>query len=261
MSLYNNKLHEKYTLIFSEINSVDLQIGYFVLTILINLILIYIGLKAIDANKLDSAKNKRKKTLLVSSLITWQLYIFAVASSGALENFDFPPRFVLFLIGPAFLFTGIFIYKNRNYTWIQDIPLQWLIYYQTFRIAVEVLLTLTASAGILHSNVTIQGFNYDMIFAFTAPFVAFFLFQKKPYKRKIIIFWNYLGLTVIASIIFLFITTIYAPHIYGDETNLISTDFGKYPYVLIPGFLMPSAVFIHILSIVQLSRASTASVN
>jgi hypothetical protein len=179
-----------------------------------------------------------------------------VASTGALENFDFPPKFVLYLIGPAFLFTGIFIYKNRNYSWIQHIPEQWLVYYQTFRIAVEILLALTATAGILHSNVTIQGFNYDMVFAFTAPFIAFLLFQKKTFKKKIAIFWNYLGLGVIASIIFLFISTIYFPHIYGGETDLISTDFGKYPYVLVPGFLMPSAVFIHILSIVQLSKAS-----
>ena len=122
-------------------------------------------------------------------------------------------------------------------------------------------MALTATAGILHSNVTIQGFNYDMVFAFTAPFAAFLLFQKKPYKKKFAIFWNYLGLGVIASIIFLFITTIYFPHIYGVEIDLISTDFGKYPYVLVPAFLMPSAVFIHILSIVQLTKAPTATIN
>ena len=100
-----------------------------------------------------------------------------------------------------------------------------------------------------------------MVFALTAPFVAFLLFQKTPFKKKMAIFWNYLGLAIIVSIIFLFITTIYFPHMYGSETNLISTDFGKYPYVFVPGFLMPSAVFIHILSIVQLSKASTATFN
>jgi hypothetical protein len=240
---------------------VVLQIGYIGLTILINLILLFIGIKAINAYKFDVSKNKRKKTLLVSSVVIWQLYIFTIASTGTLENFDFPPRFVVFLIIPAFLFTGIFIYKNRNYNWIQHIPKQWLVYYQTFRIAVETLLALTATAGILHSNVTIHGFNYDMVFAFTAPFVAFLLFRKKPFKKEIVIFWNYLGLAVITSIIFLFFTTIYVPQMYGNETNLISTDFGKYPYVLVPGFLMPSAVFIHILSIVQLSKASSTTVN
>jgi hypothetical protein len=232
-----------------------LQLGYIGLTLLINLILLLIGIKAIDKTFADSLKAKTKKTLLFSCLVSRQLYIFAVAATGILQNFDFPPKFVLFLILPALLFTGIFIYKNRNANWIQNIPKPWLVYYQTFRIAVEILLVFSVTAGILHSNISIQGYNFDLIFAFTAPVVAYIIFQKKTYKENIAILWNFLGLIVIASIIFLFITSIYFPHIYGSETNLISTDFGKYPYVLVPGFLMPSAVFIHILSIVQLSKA------
>lgn len=232
-----------------------LQLGYIGLTLLVNLILLFIGIKVIDKTFADASKAKTKKTLLLSCLITWQLYIFAVASTGILQNFDFPPKFVLFLIFPAFLFTGIFIYKNRNAQWIQNIPKQWLVYYQTFRIAVETLLAFSVTAGILHSNVAIQGYNFDLVFAFTAPVVAYVVFQKKTFGPKVAILWNYLGLAVLASVIFLFITSIYFPHLYGSETILIPTDFGKYPYVLLAGFLMPSAVFIHILSIVQLTKA------
>ena len=238
-----------------------LQLGYIGLTLLINLILLLIGIKAIDKTFVDSSKAKTKKALLLSCLITWQLYIFAIASTGILQNFDFPPKFVLFLILPAYRFTGIFIYINRNNSWIQNIPKQWLVNYQTFRIAVETLLAFSVTAGILHTNVSIQGYNFDMIFAFTAPVVAYMVFQKKTYKANIAILWNFLGLIVIASIIFLFITSIYFPQIYGGEISLISTDFGKYPYVLVPGFLMPSAVFIHILSIVQLTKAPKSEIN
>lgn len=235
-----------------------LQLAYIGLSILVTIILLFIGVRTIDKTFLDPSTAKSKKTLLVTCLLTWQLYIFAIASTGMLENFDFPPKFVLFLIIPAFLFTGIFIYKNRNYGWIQNLPEHWLVYYQSFRIAVEVLLAWSLVAGILHSNVTIHGYNYDLIFAFTAPIVAYLVFQRKSVKLRFALWWNYLGLGVIASIIFLFITTIYFPQLYGSESDLLSTDFGKYPYVLVPGFLMPSAVFIHILSIVQLYKSSKA---
>jgi predicted permease len=80
---------------------------------------------------------------------------------------------------------------------------------------VEILLISTVIAGVLHSNGTTQGFNDDIIFAFTAPFVRFLLFQKnKSLKKKILFLWNYLGLLVIACLIFLFLTTIYFPNNY-----------------------------------------------
>ncbi len=232
----------------------NLQLAYLGLTLFTLLMILYIGIKTINKTFLDPLQNKKKKILFISLLLFWQTYIFGVATTGILQNYNFPPRFVIFFILPAFIFTGIFIYKNRNNQWIQNIPKQWLIYYQTFRLAVETLLALSVTAGILHSNVTIHGYNYDMIFAFTAPFIAFLVFQKKVFNQKIVLLWNYLGLAVIASIIFLFITTIYFPEFYGSETNLLSTDFGKYPYILVAGFLMPSAVFMHILSIVQLNK-------
>ena len=238
-----------------------LQLGYISLTIIMNVILFYIGVKTIDKTFSDPIKVKAKKTLLISSLITWQLYIFAIASTGMLRNFDFPPKFVLFLIFPAFLFTGIFIYKNRNNTWIQNIPKQWLIYYQTFRIAVEILLVFTATEAILHKIVTIEGYNFDMVFGFTAPIIAYFVFQKNTFTPKVAILWNYAGLVVLASIIFLFITGIFFPHLYGSDFALIQSDFGTYPYILLAGFLMPSAVFIHILSIVQLNQAPKSELN
>ena len=81
-----------------------------------------------------------------------------------------------------------------------------------------------------------------------------FLAYKKMTSIKTLIIWNYAGLLVIASIIFLFMSSIYNPQIFGSETILIPAEAVMYPYVLIPGFLMPSAVFIHVLSIAQLSK-------
>lgn len=230
-----------------------LELGYISLTILMLFLLCFIGIKAINAT-FDKTTAKRKRLKLIAALLLWQVYIFALASTDILQNFDFPPRFVLFMILPLFLFTGFFVYKNRNNAWIQNIPPHWLIYYQSFRVLVESLFVFTVAKGILSPIVTIEGYNYDMVFAFTAPIIAFLVFQKKIFSKKVAITWNFLGLAVISVIIFLFQTTIYFPEIYGSDTILMPKEFTFYPYVLVAGFLMPSAVFVHVLSIAQLMK-------
>lgn len=228
-----------------------LKLGYLALSLIMTLLLIGIAKNALY--KTFNKQMARKKLLLVVlGLLAWHLYILLMGTSGFLNNFEFPPRFALFLILPAFLFTGIFAYLNRNNAWLQNVPPSWLVYYQSFRILIETLFVFTVAAGILHKNVTIEGYNYDMVFGYSAPIIGY-LFSRNIIKyRNLAIAWNYLGLAVIAFIIFLFMSTIYTPSLYGEELNLMPMEFTNYPYVIVAAFLMPSAVFVHVLSLTQL---------
>jgi len=230
-----------------------LKLAYISLSILMAIILYLIGNYAIKKSTLEPSQTKLK-IMLAAGLLSWHLYIFLLGSSGFLADLSFPPRFVLVMILPAFLFTGFFLHKHRKSNWIQSIPYQWLPAYQSFRIIIETIFVYTVAAGLLHENVTIQGYNYDMVFASTALVVAFIAYRSKSIPKKLLVIWNYTGLVVIAIIIFLFQTTVYLPEMYGPDTAPFPTDFGMYPYVLVPGFLMPSAVFIHVLSLVQLKN-------
>lgn len=232
---------------------INLKIAYISLTILMIIILIIIGIKTIDKTFIDKITANKKKKTLIFGLILWQIYILIIAYSGVLNDFSFPPKFFLFLILPLFIFTGVYIYKNKNNTWVTRIPEHWLIFYQSFRILIESIFVISVSNGILNHEVTIEGYNFDMIFAYTAPIIGY-LAYKKIVSRKVLIVWNYTGLIVIASIIFLFLSSIFNPQLFGSETILLPEASVKYPYILVAGFLMPSAVFIHVLSIVQLSR-------
>lgn len=98
-----------------------------------------------------------------------------------------------------------------------------------------------------------------MIFALTAPIIAFLVYNINVLSRKILIVWNYLGLLILASVIYLFLSSIYKPEIYGSELPLLPLKAFTYPYVLIAGFLMPTAVFLHILSIIQLKEEEPIS--
>jgi len=230
-----------------------LQLAYVGLSILMTAILILIGLKTINKTFSDKLEVKKKKFLLIVSLVSWHLYVFILASTEFMLDLSFPPRFFLFTILPAFIFIVIFIYKNRNSSWVRNIPSHWLFFYQSFRIGIETLFIFTVAKGILHPNVTIEGYNFDLIYAFTVLVIGLLAFKNFDAYKHIIIWWNYLGLAIIAVIIFLFQSTIYIPEIYGD-IEPFPIEFFNYPYILVPSFLMPSAVFIHILSIVQLRK-------
>ena len=229
-----------------------LKLAYIGLTLVMNITVLWIGFNTINKSYSGEALVKGKKAKLIFAVLLWQLYIFSIATSGVLESYELPPRFPLFLIIPAFLFTGIFIYKNRNSAWIQNINPKHLIYIQSFRIIVETIFVFSLAEGILHKNVTIGGYNMDMIYGFTALLIGYFAFNK--ISKKVVVVWNYLGLTVLASVIFVFMSSIYFPEIYGSTIPLIPMKSVMYPYVLVAAFLMPLAVFIHVLSIVQLQN-------
>ncbi len=229
-----------------------LQLAYITLTIVTILFLIFIGFRAINAS---SNNSRRDKTKLIIGLFLWQIFILLVASTDILKSYEFPPRFAIAFIVPSFIFTGVFLYLNRNKKWIQSIPEHWIIYFQSFRILVELLFVFSVAQGLLNPQVTIEGYNFDMVFAFTAPIIAFLVYHKKTTSRKAVLIWNYLGLAVIASIIYLFLASVYTPEIYGSEVPLLPLEALTYPYVLIAGFLMPTAVFLHILSILQIRKS------
>ncbi|MBK8627640.1 MAG: hypothetical protein IPN86_19375 [Saprospiraceae bacterium] len=233
---------------------INAAFGYIALSIFMNFILYLIGMSCIHASFANPVQRKSKKVALLVGLVLWQIYILIIGNSGILQDFSLPPRVLIFLVIPVFLFTAVFLVLNRHKAWIHNIPPHWLIFYQTFRIAIETLFVFSVAKGILPELVTIKGYNFDMIFACTAPILGYYVVKQKANYRSLALIWNYLGLAVIASIIFLFVTAIYFPQLYGGETSLFPKEFGLYPYPLVPGFLMPSAVFIHVLSILQLQK-------
>jgi hypothetical protein len=228
-----------------------LEIAFLTLTAFTVLFLFLIGTRAINYSGVKPMKNK---VVLVIGLIAWQFYIFIASSFVGMQSYDFPPRFALAFIIPSFAFTGLFLYRNRNEKWIFGIQEHWLVYFQSFRVLVELLFVYALAEGVFNKEVTIEGFNFDMVFAFTAPIMGLLVYRQKVIPRKSLVFWNYIGLAILASVIMVFMISIYTPHIFGSEVPLLPLEAMTYPFVLIAGFLMPTAVFLHILSLIQLKK-------
>lgn len=228
-----------------------LEIAFISLTVVTTAFLLFIGNRAIESSEVNIFRNK---LILVVALVGWNVYILVASSFKSLQSYDFPPRFALAFIIPSFIFTGVFLYLNRNKPWVLQIPKHWLIYFQSFRILVETLFVFGLVAGVFNREVTIEGYNFDMIFAISAPFIGYFGYQKRLLPNRLLTLWNLLGLVVLASVIVAFLISIYAPEIFGGTGPLLPLKAMTYPYVLIAGFLMPTAVFLHVLSIIQLRK-------
>lgn len=198
---------------------------------------------------------KRQKGLrLVSGLTVWQLFIYLVSESGFTLSLEFPPRFAIVFIVPSFIFTAIFLYSNRNSNWIKKVSLKQITLFQSFRILVENIFLWSVAKGILHYNVSIEGYNFDMIFGFTALLVYLIIWVLKKENKKLLLYWNYLGILVLASVIFVFVSTLYLPQIYGFDKTPMKVSFLEYPFILVAAFMMPLAVFLHILSIIRINK-------
>ena len=144
------------------------------------------------------------------------------------------------------------MYRNKH--WVASIPNRQITLFQSFRIVVELLFVWSCSEGTLHKNATIEGYNFDMIFGFSALLIYSLADQFKLGGPKLLLFWNFLGLLVLLSVIFVFNSTLYFPHIYGLEPTSLTTSFLEYPFILVAGFMMPLAVFFHCLSILHIQK-------
>jgi hypothetical protein len=157
------------------------------------------------------------------------------------------------MIFPLFLFAVVFLYRNKNSSLLHALPIHVPIFYQSFRAIIEVLFYFTFLQGILPVQVTFDGANYDVLLGISALFVGYYALRKSVSKRLLIV-WNYIGIGVVGFAAFTFITSFYFPSIWGQENVEISQAFNQFPFLLLPAFFMPSAIFMHILSIIQLKK-------
>ncbi|MEL6560721.1 MAG: hypothetical protein AAFQ94_21185, partial [Bacteroidota bacterium] len=199
--------------------------------------------------------NTRLKKLLVPSIILsfWLLIQYLISESGFYHDLSFPPRIPLLMILPLFIFIIFFLRKNRNNQFIRSIPVYAPIAYQSFRVVIEVLFYFTFLEGILPVQVTFEGANYDVLLGASAIIMGIYA-SKKNTSKKVLISWNIIGIAIVAFAAFTFITSFYFPSIWGQESAEISQEFNQFSFLLLPLFFMPSAIFMHGLSIIQLRQ-------
>ncbi len=213
------------------------QIGFYILPI----IMLYSIFQLFS-----SAENKVKlqRDFIVFALV-WTAYTLAMSFSGVLNDTSLPPRAPVFIIIPSFIIIFIVTGRKQFKQLIPKLSQPRLVYIQSFRIIVELLIYGAFVDGKFPQRVTFEGLNFDILMGIMA-IPAGYLIQMGVMKRKGILAWNILGLTVLTLTGYAFISSFY----FSDFT-IISGEIAltQTPYVLLPAILLPIAIFYHVVSI------------
>ncbi len=190
--------------------------------------------------------------VLVVSII-WLVLLALLASNHFFQQLDtFPPHFIA-AIGPPFVLIILLLSTAKGRSWAEPLPLSILTPLHTVRIPVE----LTLYALFMHQQVpklmTFEGGNYDILSGLTAPVIAYFVFGKKQLSLRWLLVWNILALGLVINIVVHAVLSAPLPfqQLAFDQPNV---GILKFPYIWLPGFIVPVVLFSHGVAIIRLLR-------
>ena len=200
----------------------------------------------------DTYEQYEKLPLAMTIFIAiWLIYLSVLSYTEVLTDFSLPPKMPLLVVLPIFILIIVSLFKKGTSDFVAATSVSWLIYIQSFRIIVELIIWGAYKEGIVPVETTFEGQNLDIIVGLTAVPLAYYA-KKKKIEPIVLVLWNIASLLILANTVRLFITTAYFPAEMMQDGPLVGSEFAKLPYLLIAGFFMPLAIYIHALSLKQL---------
>ncbi len=186
---------------------------------------------------------------LFGVIAAWLGLTALLAASGFLSQWDAkPPHFPL--VPLAALAGVVLLHMSKPVrAALLAAPRHWAVAFQTFRIGVELSFWGLFATGGAPVQVTFEGRNFDVLVGLSAPLIAFAI-SRFDLRPRFVITWNALSLAVLFNTIVTTISSLPGPfHLHWPGPAF--TAFGAWPFVWIPAFLAPLAIFLHIFSIRQ----------
>ncbi len=219
---------------------------------LICLIIILNGLKTV-LNKTGWDRSKRRAIFWSSviAIIIWVFIITFLAQKGFFADFSqFPPRPVLALIIPLLVIFLIAISKSGTQL-LKSVPPEWLVFMQSFRVIVELLLWFAFLANKLPVQISWEGGNLDVLTGILALPGGYVLYRRRKYSYKLTIVFNVIGILLLLNILVIAVLSMPTPIRYfmNEPSNAL---IARFPFILLPAVLVPMAFSLHLLSLRQL---------
>jgi len=188
---------------------------------------------------------------MVITVFLWVALLTVLSLKGFFADFSkLPPRPALAILVPL-PFVLLFAFSRRGTQLLKSIPPHWLILFQSFRIIVELLIWFAFLANKLPVQMTFEGRNFDVLSGVLALPVAYLIMTRKSLSPKLIVVYNLIGLLLLLNILIVAMLSMPVPFRYF--TNEPSAALvAQFPFILLPGVLVPLAYTFHILSLRQL---------
>jgi hypothetical protein len=186
------------------------------------------------------------------AMVLWFLVVFALAKLGVLAKFEeLPPKIPMVAFGAiavGLVVSRIEVVKEA----LAAMPAWWAVALQTFRLPLELALYWLFTVGLMPSQMTFSGRNFDVLVGLTAPVMAFLMATKRA-PRWLEWAWQVFAVGLLVNVVSIAVTSAPGPQ-HLDWPGGPLTIVAQWPYALLPGFLVPVAVLGHVLAISKLSR-------
>lgn len=225
----------------------------FLLTTLATFGFLYYGFKRAEGEKTNSA-------LTISIfLVVWLFFIGILALNGWFADYEsIPPKLGLVIIPPN-LFVILLMFNKRSRPFLLRIPIASLTYLHMVRVPVEIVLWWLALVKWLPMLLTFEGINYDILSGVSAPFVAIFMVGLRSKAKLGAILWNIVALLLLINIVSHAVLATPLPfQMFAFDQPNIAVFF--FPFVWLPGFIVPAVLFAHLTSLLQLFTPDEESI-
>lgn len=184
-------------------------------------------------------------SVIITLLLGWIALTGALAYLNLLSDFSSTPSPVGWLTAIALLVATVFAVSPFGAAAARATPVAWLIGFQSFRIAVEILLHQGYLAGFVPPQMTWVGRNWDILTGLTAVPVAYFA-ARQTLPRWAAVVWNLAGFALLINILAVgILSTPSSFRLFQNEpANLFIAQF---PYVWLLTVLVPTAWIGHLL--------------
>ncbi|WP_183575602.1 hypothetical protein HDF18_17005 [Mucilaginibacter sp. X5P1] len=212
----------------------------FILTAVLTVLLLY------------KATNYSKQVIIITLL--WLVLQAVVSLTGyyTVTN-SVPPRFALLLF-PPIVFIAILIFTKRGRTAMDGFNVSLLTLLNIVRIPVELTLYWLYLHKLVPEVMTFEGRNFDILCGLTAPLVYYWGYIKNALSKNALIVWNVLCLMLLTNIVVLaMLSAPFAFQKFGFEQPNIAIFY--FPFVWLPGFIVPVALFTHLAALKRLIRS------
>jgi hypothetical protein len=188
--------------------------------------------------------------MAILGMLSWLGGLLLLANNGFFAEFEsMPPRIGLAVVVPLAVILFL-TFKPSFGEMLDHIPSVTLIYFQAFRIVVEIVLWLLYKDGICPQQMTFEGWNLDIVAGITAPIVAWAALGGERNHRWLAIGWNVVGMLLLLTIIGTAILSLPQIGVFNPPNRFVA----YWPMVWLPGFVAPFALMLHLFSIRQLLR-------
>jgi hypothetical protein len=209
--------------------------------------------------KSESRTDRWAKAITAGVLVVWLALVFELGANGSFvrQPGSIPVPIIIGVIAPVVMFLAAFLLSESFHHLVSTADVRLMAGIQAWRFAGLGFLALYTN-GVLPGFFAWPAGVGDMIIGLTAPWVIMALIQRPDFKSSLLfIGWNLFGiLDLVIAISTGALSSGLAPGIVGAATT---APMAHLPLVLIPAYLVPLFIMLHLATLFQVSTRSSSN--